>query len=97
MLLNAAKDELWPGVGPYGNKDIYICHCIDIAANLFYPDLESQANCLIELIQSRLGKYNSTVTEWLHREHNIPLSEFNDEAVQAHRLAWLNLLIKEFS
>lgn len=96
-LLNAAKDNLWMGEGPYDGKDIYICFCIDIAVQCFCPQYDEESYRLKELIQTRLGKHSYTVTEWLHREHNVPLSAMSDVAVQEYRLAWMNELIKEFS
>ena len=49
-----------------------------------------------DLIRSRLNGWG-TFRDWLQYEARIDPSELTYEAVQQHRLAWLKLLIEEFS
>ena len=69
----------------------YICLAI--------KDVESDhhtAERCCKLIRQRLGQY-FTLDTWLMEEAKIPRTELTFEAVQQHRLAWLNQLAEEFS
>ena len=105
LVLELSKKYLWDGVcqyyAGYGNMECiptgnteYICHALDKASNnnLEYRDSVEKIK---SIISKRLGKYE-TLIEWLKENgvDNVNLTYLN---VQAHRLAWINLLIKEFS
>ena len=80
--------EKTPG---YNVRRVYICLAIE--------DVESDhhtAERCCKLIEQRLGQY-STLNTWLMGEAKIPHTELTFEAVQQHRLAWLNQLAEEFS
>ena len=80
--------EKTPG---YNVRRVYICLAIE--------DVESDhhtAERCCKLIEQRLGQY-FTLDSWLQHEAKIDPSELTFEAVQQHRLAWLKLLIEEFS
>ena len=75
----------------YNVRRVYICLAIE--------DVESDhhtAERCCKLIEQRLGQY-FTLDTWLMGEAKIPRTELTFEAVQQHRLAWLKLLIEEFS
>ena len=54
------------------------------------------ANSLTDLIVKRLGKNSGSLNAWLQVQ-GIPLSALTPERMRQHRLAWLDILIKEFS
>ena len=75
----------------YDVRRTYICLALDDAES----DYRTVERCR-KLIEQRLGQY-PTLDTWLMEEAKIPRTELTFEAVQQHRLAWLKLLIKEFS
>ena len=75
----------------YNVRRVYICLAIDEAES----DYHTAERCC-KLIEQRLGQY-FTLDTWLTGEAKIPRTELTFEAVQQHRLAWLKLLIEEFS
>ena len=75
----------------YNVRRVYICLALDDAES----DYHTVERCC-KLIEQRLGQY-STLKSWLMEEAKIPRTELTFEAVQRHRLAWLKLLIEEFS
>ena len=87
-------NEKWDGAD-------YICHAIsagDTNNESYYPKSEA-ASKAVEIIEMRLGhEYFDTLTleEWLHK-NGVPPYEITYKKMQAHRLAWLNMLIEEFS
>ena len=75
----------------YNVRRVYICLAIE--------DVESDHHTVercCKLIEQRLGQY-FTLDTWLLGEAKIPSTELTFEAVQQHRLAWLNQLAEEFS
>ena len=72
-------------------RRIYICLALGEAES----DYHTVELCR-KLIEQRLGQYFS-LKSWLMEEAKIPRTELTFEAVQQHRLAWLNQLAEEFS
>ena len=68
----------------------YICLAIAVTED------RSTVRLCCDLIRSRLDGWG-TFRDWLQYEARIDPSELTYEAVQQHRLAWLKLLIEEFS
>ena len=100
-LLTEAKKYLWDGKDPRELEKLdtseYICFAILFAAR---ESSNERANHAIYLrcrkvIEKRLFPNNCLET-WLWRSGNIPLKEITHQRLQAHRLAWMDLLIKEF-
>ena len=75
----------------HNTRRIYICLALDEAES----DYHTVERCR-KLIRQRLDQY-FTLDTWLMEEAKIPHTELTFEAVQQHRLAWLKLLIEEFS
>ena len=75
----------------YNVSRTYICLALDDAES----DYHTAERCC-KLIEQRLGQY-FTLDTWLMEEAKIPRTELTFEAVQQHRLAWLNQLAEEFS
>ena len=75
----------------YNVRRTYICLALYEAES----DYHTVELCR-KLIEQRLGQYFS-LKYWLMEEAKIPRTELTFEAVQQHRLAWLKLLIEEFS
>ena len=78
----------------------YICHAIDNTGRWEVNRLEhSYFGMAKSIIQDRLGEYYS-FERWLHAHgvSNGPRAGTgNSKLMQAHRLAWMDLLIAEFS
>lgn len=88
-VFEAAKLFLWDGSNSsYGIKKEYICHAIE-RTNL------PGAHMAKLLVMRRLDGYY-TFYNWLVR-HGVSSFAITETRMQAHRLAWLNLLIEEFS
>ena len=92
--LKAAKQFLWDGKGIPAGKQGMICFCIDMA---YIQRLisASGATSAQKMIMGRL-EGNGGMYGFL-RNQGISKNELTYERVQAHRLAWLDLLITEFS
>lgn len=88
-----AKQYLWSGRGrrPIGQSSDFICHCLSRAHDTgeINGDVYEEAK---HVVMSRLQGY-STLDSWLW---NQEVKGVSVRKKQAHRLAWLNLLIKEF-
>lgn len=100
-LLTEAKKYLWDGEDEKElerlDKSEYICFAILSAAR---NSSNERANHEIyfqcrKVIESSLFPHNCVET-WLLRSAGIPPKEMTHKRIQAHRLAWMNLLIKEF-
>jgi hypothetical protein len=93
-LLKAAKGSLWDGTpGIYG-KHTYICLSVR-EAQLDGVCLLKDSKALCDEIDRRMAPH-ITLRQWL-KSQGIPTEELDFIPLQAHRLAWINLLIKEFS
>ena len=93
--LEACKPFLWDGKSSWGLKQTrYIC--IAVAYGADDPKLKLKyAVTLRREIERRLEN-TCTLGVWL-RNQGIPIADLTDVRVQAHRHAWVDLLIEEFS
>lgn len=89
------KKFLWDGKSPRGPwVDNMICFAIALAEHA--GAVTPRAGALAaNLIQRRLG-WGTGMRTWL-KDRGVPRGDLTDERVQAHRHAWLDLLIAEFS
>lgn len=100
-LLTEAKKYLWDGKDEKElerlDKSEYICFAILSAARNNPNEIANHATYLRcrRVIEARLFPCNGFYS-WLHYEAKIPQTMLTQERVQAHRLAWMNKLIKEF-
>lgn len=100
-LLTEAKKYLWDGKDPRQleslDKSEYICFAILSAARNTPAKPEDHSTYLrcSKVIQSSLFPHNCVET-WLLRSAGIPPKELTYKRIQAHRLAWMDVLIKEF-
>ena len=92
----AAKQYLWDGLS--SQTPVYmpkhICAAIDKAARKRKITVKTGDACK-KVIASRLNN-SITFEGWLIRK-SVTITEADIPKVQAHRQAWLDLLIKEFS
>jgi hypothetical protein len=84
-VLTEAKKLLWNGYGPLDGKPAHICLAI--------ISVDNKSKALKE-IQRRLGK-SISLSVWLF-DKGIEYKEMSRRKLQAHRLAWMNLLIDEY-
>lgn len=89
----AAKPRLWDGTGT-GKGSRFICWAID-RAETDYIVGSSTAEAAKSVVLDRLGRSNS-VEDWLLRK-GVLSYQMTSAHVQAHRHAWLDKLIEEFS
>ena len=100
-LLTEAKKYLWDGEDEKElerlDKSEYICFAILSAARNSPTETEDHSTYLRcrKVIERNLFPHNCVET-WLLRSAGIPPKEMTHKRIQAHRLAWMNLLIKEF-
>lgn len=99
-ILEKAKAFLWDGISHIGlDKEVYICWALREVLPLA-PECENdetfrKIRSLQEEIENRLGPGNATLEIWLERKLGEDFI-FSKKAIQAHRLAWMNLLIEEY-
>jgi hypothetical protein len=93
-LLEGSKEHLWDGYGLKGKWNNYICLAVK-QARIDGVATEKDVNTLCEEIEHRLGNHPSMAT-WLLSQ-GISRADIASPALQAHRLAWVNLMIEEFS
>ena len=102
--LRLCKQYLWDGVSDrgidvngYALRVNDICHAIARAAKFTYPyaDFMRRTYLTRRMIMGRLDGWLS-FWGWL-RAQGVPNKDLTTEAVQAHRHAWVDRLIKEFS
>lgn len=104
-LLTAAKKYLWDGQDDNQLEDLsehkseYICFAISNVRHFELNLSEAPIYWLIrktrDMIELRLFPWNN-MDAWLLRGACIPPEQLTPDRVQAHRLAWMNLLIEEF-
>lgn len=92
----AAKKYLWDGVSSQipVYSPMHICTAIDKAASKRKITIKTRDACK-KVVAARLDN-SITFEGWLIRK-NVTITETDRSKVQAHRHAWLDLLIKEFS
>ena len=88
-MLREAKKFLWDGVSKRNRKEVYIC--LALSFNVGFK----QTNELRKIIYERIGGFGS-IDKWLHDKYNIPKEQFKNEAMQAYRHQWVDMLIEEF-
>jgi hypothetical protein len=87
QILEYVLENLWDGVGDY--RSMYICNLIENA------DIDTRVQDKFrDIIAERLD-YAFCLKVWLH-SNGVPLMDLTPKNVQAHRRAWVKLLIKEF-
>lgn len=89
----AAKQYLWDGVSP-DYLPIHICTALCRASDRRKITVKVRKSCQ-EIITQRIDSL-STLESWLIYK-GIKNAELTRQRMQAHRHAWLDLLIKEFS
>lgn len=92
----AAKKYLWDGASPqiFFYLPEHICMAIDKATNKREITVNTRNACK-NVIASRLNNC-LTLSGWL-KSQGVTITEADKPKLQAHRHAWLDLLIKEFS
>ena len=104
-LIAKARKYLWDGEDdrdlddPKKHKSEFICFAL---SNVQRFDLQKTQAPLLkivcktkDMIEARLFPWNN-MDAWLQHGANIPYKDLTPDRVQAHRLAWMNLLIKEY-
>jgi len=84
----------------YVGKSQYICHSIGYGnsnGKLLYTTYGSIAREAVQIVESRtmVDGENKTLLGWLVCK-GIPEEDLTFDRVQAHRLAWLKMLVEEF-
>ena len=93
--LEACKPFLWDGKSPWSHEQTrYICIAVAYGADALKLELE-YAVTLRREIERRLEN-TSTLSSWL-LDQGIPPDDLTEARLQAHRHAWVDLLIEEFS
>ena len=92
----AAKEYLWDGVSSQipVYLPIHICIALFFASNRRKITVKVRKHCQ-EIITQRLDR-QPTFESWLISV-GVKNTEITHQRMQAHRQAWLDLLIKEFS
>lgn len=87
----AAKPLLWDGVGLQGSKNRFICYAISESKH-------RAKSAAVRVIRERLycSKFNcDSLCLWLENQ-GIKWRQITPRRLQAHRHAWLDMLIAEF-
>lgn len=98
VALKLAKLQLWDDIGEnieYGHVS-YICVALDLVTHDWCRDRRRAVGLIKYIIGERMGE-RITMASWLKYTAGIPANELTLERVQAHRHAWVDLLIEEFS
>lgn len=98
--LKAAKPLLWDGTGDAPDSwsdrpELYICDAI-LNAHRSGAITTEERRVARDLIHERIDRCFS-LAEWLHNHAGIHYSDITPPRLQAHRHAWLDQLIAEFS
>lgn len=96
-VLTAAKEHLWDGTGPQlAGKVRYICNAVHRTDGRRRSGAWGIAASEIkDMITTRIN-HCATLEAWL-REQGIDHDTITPIAIQAHRLAWIDILIEEFN
>jgi hypothetical protein len=84
----AAKPLLWDGRGSQKTAEEFICIALLVSRH-------PSARLAEEIVASRIRPY-TTLSTWLSETHGIRWIRFPSRGLQAHRHAWLDMLIAEF-
>ena len=92
----AAKKYLWDGVSPQIPVYLPMCICTALvrASDKRKITVKVRKHCQ-EIIAQRIDR-RVTLESWLISK-GVKHAELTHQRIQAHRHAWLDLLIKEFS
>lgn len=92
----AAKKYLWDGASPQipVYLHVYICIALACASDKRKITVKVRKHCQ-EIIAQRIDR-RYTLESWL-KSKRVKETELTCQRMQAHRHAWLDLLIKEFS
>ena len=94
-ILKAAKAQLWDGKDPTARLSRHICVALlDAAEELGGHFAYAAADRMRGIIMERLSG-TQTLPRWLRIQHGVNPNDLTDERVQAHRHAWVDLLIAE--
>lgn len=85
LAFRDAKSRLWDGKSTCFDKEQWICHAIGFGVS---GDLARG------VVEARLGDA-AFLTQWLEWQ-GVVFDRRDAARIQAHRHAWLDLLIKEF-
>lgn len=96
-LIAKAREYLWDGLDDSdlasNSKTEFICYAMLRAAN--HRADKALAQTFRDDIEERMYPWNNLFS-WLVHEAKIPIKHQTHPNVQAHRLAWMNKLIKEY-
>ena len=87
ILIKAKKRLAWSNKELIRNE--FICNAIEVSSS--HP----KANLLIKEISNRMGG-KQTMRLWLNEVHGISWHALNSKNLQAHRHAWVDMLIEEY-
>lgn len=98
--LQAARPLIWDGTGPEpasigANKTIYICDAL-LHAHTNGAIKECDFRRAKDLINERIN-HRFSLTQWLVEDAGVPCEDITPARLQAHRIAWVDQLIAEFS
>lgn len=98
--LRAARPLIWDGTGQEpasigANKTIYICDAL-LHAHINGAIKERDFLHAKYLINKRIN-YRFSLTQWLVDDAGVPCEDITTARLQAHRIAWVDHLIAEFS
>lgn len=99
-LIAKAREYLWDGLDDFdldsdntNSKTEFICYAMLKASR--YPTDFALAQTFRDDIEVRMYPWNN-LASWLRYKAEIPDKDLTYPNVQAHRLAWMNKLIKEY-
>lgn len=95
--LMRAKNHLWDGTSTCLKQE-YICHALEAIVNRYVGSTYVYSELAKAIILKRI--YPSVSLEnWLDEQPGVRLYKIPNRSVfiQQHRLAWMNMLIREFS
>jgi len=90
-VFHKAKDYLWDGKGLMFGQNEFICHAISRTRTDWYARREAR-----KIVMKRIYPFY-TFDSWLSQQPSVKHKDMTVERVQAHRRAWLNKLVAEFS
>lgn len=100
-LLSAARHRLWDGVSERAYSNVnFICSAIDTVNTSEHTDVVTKEHTwrIAKEVKMRIKQRIypcDTLYFWL-RDQGIPDGDITDARLQAHRLAWVDILIAEF-
>lgn len=91
LLLKGAKSFI------ESKRNYFVCVALDSYYMMYGgEDISYDALCSLKReIHERLNG-SSSVEKWLYHYHKIPMEEFTQDVMREYRMAWIDLMIKEF-